>query len=174
MGYIFHSYITDNRWLRSHKTFFFFRQRSRRTADVPGKLNSSLVLIYHRTTCDTVAGTAGDTVPTYENRTPSATTTIAGLCRRRACEVDLRSTSQARQRFFCSTGENKPAIVGDVRAENVAHNSLRPNGGCFSAIFFNSPGHVQGTSVPPLRCTWDENSRQPATTAQDIAGRSVA
>ena len=30
--------------------------------------------------------------------TPSATTTIAGLCRRSACEVDLSSTSQTRRR----------------------------------------------------------------------------
>ena len=39
MGYIFRSYIADDRRLRSHKTFF--PQHPRRTPDVPAKLNSS-------------------------------------------------------------------------------------------------------------------------------------
>ena len=40
VGYIFCSYIADDRRHRSHKTFLF-RQHPRRTADMPAKLNSS-------------------------------------------------------------------------------------------------------------------------------------
>ena len=43
------------------------------------------------------------------------------------------------------------------------------------ARFFKfTEGYVPGTLEPPLQCTWDEKSRQPATATQVIAGRSTA
>ena len=90
--------------------------------------------------------------------TPSATTTIAGLCRRRACEVDLSSTSQARPRFFWNAGGKKHFYVNKAgdrrRCTSRKYSPQFIMSGCFSVLarFFKFTG---GTSQVHLRhhCT---------------------
>ena len=64
-----------------------------------GRGEKSLVLICRRATCDIAAGTACDTVPIWEQKSPATEAMYyIRLYRRHACEVDSSSTSQACRR----------------------------------------------------------------------------
>ena len=64
----------------------------------------------------------------------------------------------AGDRWRCTGGKYSPQFITTKMADVLAR-------------FLTFAG---GTSQVLLRCTWDEKSRQPVTTTQIIAGRSVA
>ena len=105
----------------------------------------SLVLICRRTTCDTVAGTAWDTVPKYENirrrqQHPSQAF-AADVPTKLTKKVQLRrhvggssgmlaKKNEAGDRRRCTSGKYSPQFITSKMADVLA----------FSRDFFNSPG----------------------------------
>ena len=70
----------------------------------------------------------------------------------------------------CTRGEYSPQFITSKMADVV---DVEDDGDVL-ARFFKFAGGTSQVHWPPLRCTWDEKSRQPATATQVIAGRSTA